>query len=393
MRKILLSMAVLVALPSFSQKSWVLVSQEAPAIDVKKSYRYNEKNLVNWILSYDGWYPESNSISLIEYDEQDRQTKEHLYQDIDMVGGEDHTKWLYACLIEYTYDDQGRLVQRVNYNNFDRVEFPSDLGGVITYEYDEEGKISLQRTFWDLEKTDEFQRLQYNYDENGLLERIEEYYSDFYTGNFDLSGHEDYSYDDKSRIARIDSWGFDMFTGEEVSMGGRSFAYDEQGRIVKIADLGDSGAENSKNEFLYPDEISPAPIGDIDLPYNHESKNANQLFSLLTEAPEAMNEYAVDRATGQMAFITKWTYVYERSLVGVGNICREPAISKAVFGGFHDGHLMLCGVEQGSLVSVYGADGSMVYRGAYSDGGIEMSGLASGAYCVVTRNGAVKIRK
>ena len=393
MRKILLSMAVLMALPSFSQKSWVMVSQEAPAIDVKMSYRYNEKNLVNWILSYDGWYPESNSISLIDYDEQGRQTKEHLYQDIEMVGGEDHTQWLYACLIEYTYDDQGRLVQRVNYNNFERVDVPSDLGGVITYEYDEKGKIIMERTYWDLEKNEELQRLQYVYDENGLLERMDQYYADYSTGDFYLSGHEDYSYDSESRIVRIDIWGYDMFTGEEISLGGISFTYDDQGRLIKRADHGDTGAESFKNEFLYPEEISPAPVDDIDFPYNHESRSSNQLFSLFTEAPEAMNEYAVDRATGQMAFITRWTYVYDRSLAGVGNVCREPVTSKAVFGGFYDDHLVLRGVERGSFVSVYGADGSMVYRGVYSDGGIDMSGLVSGAYCVVTRNGAVKIRK
>ncbi|MDE6392514.1 MAG: hypothetical protein K2L59_04520 [Muribaculaceae bacterium] len=393
MRKILLSMTLLLALPSFSQKSWVLVAVDAPAIEMKKSYRYNDKNLVNWIYNYDGWYPEYNSISVLDYDDEGRQTKEHLYQDIEIVGGEDHTQWLYACLIEYTYDDQGRLVQRVNYNNFDRIEVPSDLGGVISYEYDEDGRLKMERTFWDLEKTDEIQRLEYVYNESGLLERLDQYYSDFFTKEFVLSGHDDYSYDEESRLAKVETWYIDMFTAEEMSLGGISFTYDENGRLVKRADFGDSGAETSKNEFLYPDEISPAPVDDIDFPFNIESKETNQLYSLFTEAPEAMNEYAVDRNTGEMAFITKWSYVYERSLAGVGNVFGEPVSGSALTGGFRDGHLVLGGVDQGSLVSVYTTDGSVVYRGAYSDGGIDMSGLVSGTYCVVARNGVIKIRK
>lgn len=393
MRKILLTMAVLMALPSFSQKSWLLVSQEAPSVDIKRSYRYNDKNLVNWIYTYDGWYPEYNSISLLDYDDADRQIREHLYQDINVVGGEDHTQWLYGCLIEYAYDDQGRLSQRVNYNNFEGTGAPADLGGVISYEYDEEGRLKKERTFWDLEKTDEIQRLEYVYDKRGLLERMDQYYLDYITKDFVLSGHEDYVYDEELRLLKIESWYTDPFTGEEASGGGILFAYDEKGRLVKRSDITDSGAESSKSEFVYPDEITPAPIDDIVFPYSLETSSTNQLFSLFTEAPEYMNEYTVDRATGEMAFIAKWTYVYDRSFVGVGNVCREPAGGKVVFGGFRDGRMVLGGVEQGSLVSVYGTDGAVVYRGAYSGAGIDMSGLASGTYCVATRNGAIKVRK
>ena len=101
------------------------------------------------------------------YDERGNIVKLATWQKLD---GE----WLYACYVDYTYNEQNLRTSRTNYNDF-HDGWGFQLGGVYRYNYDEECKM----TDWALEffGMDEYQKGLIEYDENGLklTETIQQY--------------------------------------------------------------------------------------------------------------------------------------------------------------------------------------------------------------------------
>lgn len=104
------------------------------------------------------------------YDENWREIQEKGYQ--KFTGDDEYT---YTMQIHYTYDAQGRLATRTNYNiNAEHTDFV--MGGIYEYIYDDEGRLVGRDCYFDKERAEKFEEGIYEYDEKGRLWK-ESYYA------------------------------------------------------------------------------------------------------------------------------------------------------------------------------------------------------------------------
>ena len=136
--------------------------------------------------------------------------------------------------MEYTYDEQGRLATRVNYNNFGG-EFT--LGGLLDYTYDDAGNLLKVSTYWDLNKTMLFSEEEYTY-ENGVNVLMTTTVHNF-SGASVISKLEK-KYDDKNRLIERINYDKDANTSELVkrsiiSTSGMTAELSPKGSILFLA--------------------------------------------------------------------------------------------------------------------------------------------------------------
>ena len=162
MKKNLLLVAALVAVASSSNAEEANTLSAITTDTQYESYEftYNENNLV----TREDFFLKLSGGDEVGYDEYSYNEKNQLIRADTYQYKEDSGDFKKVCYVEYTYDEQGRLATRVNYNNFGG-EFT--LGGLLDYTYDDAGNLLKVSTYWDLNKTMLFSEEEYTY-ENGV---------------------------------------------------------------------------------------------------------------------------------------------------------------------------------------------------------------------------------
>ena len=135
MKKFLLIVMVMLSLQGFSQKYRIAHLYSADGMEVW-DYNYSDATSANLVSIdelelFDVNAPKEYIDSLF-YDDRGNITKLATWQTYE---GE----WIFPCYVEYTYNEQNLRATRKNYNNFDG---KWELGGIQTYYYDEEGKMT-----------------------------------------------------------------------------------------------------------------------------------------------------------------------------------------------------------------------------------------------------------
>ena len=146
-------------------------------------FYYNEENLVDSILWSSGELIHSNA---------------YTYENGNIISMQNYTVDAFGSsagfFIEYSYDEQGRVIERKNYNNYGTGLV---LAGRIEYYYDETtGSLVTEKcytVFWEGESMTSY--IEYSYDRSGRLVK-----EDTYTDS-NVSARIEYIYDEDGRLS------------------------------------------------------------------------------------------------------------------------------------------------------------------------------------------------
>ncbi len=392
MKNFLLSVVIASAsvTPIFAQQS-LLVGIESHDNIEKCDYVYNENNQVIEIRRSDLREPEMNLIVTVEYDEQGREIRSNMYQDMHMAGTDDYNDYVFVAYIDLTYGENNLVSERRNYNNWAASTGGNDwqLGGVITYTYDEEGRMVSENTYFDSDMSDLFQEIIYEYNEKGLRESSTIYIYSFWGKN--VSGKTEYSYNEDGRIIKADVYAADFGSDELMFTNSIEYSYDEAGNLKERRYVSRSGNVQQKMVFKYPE--TPVPSEEVVFPYEWEEGDSNEIFSLMINAPESYEFHAINEQDWTLSLIATYNYKYkDLTQDGIFNINAEKPETLSLVS-FINGKLTLAGVENGSQVCVYSEDGRRVTDVRYNGESIDLSNLAKGIYIITAGNNAVKVRR
>lgn len=394
MKRILAIAAVLPAFPLLAQTHLLTGRVSSDNID-RTDWVYNDKNKVTEIHNSDITHPEWNSIRLITWNEEGLQTGEQLYQDIDMAGTGDYNDYRWNGILQFVYDESNHIVERIVFNNVAArgvAEPDFQVAGIIAYDYDEEGRLILAATYFDQEKTNLYQKIEYKYDEDGYLREAETWMLNWFTNEIQLNSRESYTYLADGRLSRISVDEADVDQGNLYYSSATVYNYDEDGRLMSKEIQNAAGTVQTKYVFNYGE--NPIAAENMVFPYNEDDVTDNELWRQFDCMPESYDDWAMDQSTSILTYLVTYDYVVsELAGVGVGRVVSEDVRRGPVAMSFTDGVLVLGNVEPGTMVSVYSADGKRVAQSRYSRGGMELSGIPSGTYVVSTPAGAVKVWK
>ncbi len=390
MRKIYLAIISLaVAIPA-SSHTHKLVGWSATDGLEQKVYNYDDQNRLIHTDHADVDEPEYRNAVVVTYDKEGREIRSDLYQDYFMKGTGKYSDYIHVAYVEYTYDKDGRLYERRNYNNNEAIQGGEDfqLGGIMEWVYDENGLNTMVNTYFDPAKTALFLQLRNTYDVDGKLIKGEQYMDNF-AGGMDIMSGTEYTYDEQGRLVKKQYTSADYYYGGVIESGYDLFSYTPTGSLACIDKRNSSGSTQERKDFLYED--APIKGEDVVLPYENDEAEDNEIYSLMTEMPYAYDLYAININNDELTKVATMEYNLEAleqdAIEGIkSNLNNGFAVILA------PGGIKLQGVKEGDRVRVYTINGQLVNSVNYN-GVLSTTGLNAGSYIIVTPTGAAKIVK
>ena len=313
-------------------------------------------------------------IDSIFYDERGNIVKLATWQNVPEKGG-----WIYACYVEYEYDENNLKISRTNYNDFG---YGFELGGVYRYYY-EDGKM----TSWELEFFDmpDYQKAMIEYDENGykLSETMLNYDMSTYQHEFQFL--TEYEYDDDYNLIRENE--FKPEAGSWVLNTSRINEFDEYGNCIKADQVTAAGTVQERKIFEYDTEVSAEnvyyyPNPEADYPQLPEAKK-NLLKSF---------EYYAENDDMTLMLVT--TYMLDYEVVEGTDAVEEVAFASSVYPNPAQDFVMVESSEA-NYVEVVDVYGRVMFASEMNETvKVDMSGFASGIYFVKLQAGdATSVQK
>lgn len=191
-------------------------------------------------------------IDSIRYNEENQLTRLDGYQLID-------DEWKHVYYIEYTYNDQGLISTRSNYNNMEGV---FELGGVYEYFYNADGQIQrTELTMMDMV----YQLIDYVYQDGRLLTETYSYTDPFSQSIvFEPAERLHYTYDAQNRPAIVYDSVYDI--GSWLYYGKQEYVYDQAGNCIEYHGYNMDNDESERSVFTYDDRTVEETL----LPYTPE---------------------------------------------------------------------------------------------------------------------------
>ena len=232
-------------------------------------------------------------VDSLEYDERGNITKIATWQKNEGV-------WIYACYVEYEYNDKNQKVVRTNYNNFGN---GFELCGIYRYSYDEEGRMSE----WTLEfaGVEEFNKGIIEYNEAGykISETKQSYNSaTYYLENANLT---EYEYDANNNVTRIavSAWDAGVWTLQSATVN----EYDENGNCITSEQKTASGTVQKRKVYTYDTSISAENV----YYFPNPEDDFPQLPAGRKNLLKSFEFYAQNADDMQLSYVTTYELSYE----------------------------------------------------------------------------------
>jgi hypothetical protein len=181
-------------------------------------------------------------IDSIRYNEQNQLVRLDGYQKMG-------ASWTNVYFIEYTYNAQGLIASRSNYNNFGGI---FELGGTYDYTYNEAGQIiHTELTMGDMV----YQTVDYEY-ENGLLATETWSYSNPFSqsGDFEPAERMSYTYNNSGNLTLITYETYDGISDWGL-YGTRTYTYNEVGNCTEMHAYDADENETERSIFTYDNSL------------------------------------------------------------------------------------------------------------------------------------------
>lgn len=375
MRKLLLITMVMLSLQGFSQKYRI---KSFYAEDGFQTWDYNYSdatgtNLVsiNELELFDANDPKEFKDSLF-YDDRGNVTKLATWQTYE---GE----WIFPCYVEYTYNEQNLRATRKNYNHFDG---KWQLGGIQTYYYDEEGKMTEWIMAFD--GVEVYQKGIIEYNEEGLKasETIMQY--NFSTYELENSFFIENKYDDKGNLERVDEYTYDLASLTWIPQLIRINEYDEYNNCIMEEVRSAGGRPQERTNYTY--DIS-VPIENVFYYSNPEGD-----YPILPQMKNMVKsyEYYAENDNGDLVYVTDFMFDYEMYET---EAVEEVAFSTSIYPNPAQDFVMI--ESEANYVEVVDVYGRVMFATEMTDMlKVDMSGFATGIYFVkLHNNGATSVQK
>lgn len=217
----------------------------------KMSSYNSDDNYINCYYSYDASHrlvsvyeivpAEYELIDSVRYNEYNQMVRIDGYQ---LLGN----TWKHVYYLEYTYNNQGLLASRSNYNNFDGV---FEIGGTYEYFYNSNGQIiSSELTMADML----YQVVEYEYENNLLATETWSYSNPFSQSDvFEPAERIEYTYNNDGNLTLIT---YNTFDGYAWSVyGTRTYTYNEAGNCTEVHAYDADENETERSLFTYDNRL------------------------------------------------------------------------------------------------------------------------------------------
>ena len=295
MRKFLLMLLLVLAMPAFAQNDYQFRIASFMSEDGFETQNYQYSDVLGTDLK--GIHEidlleEIECVDSLVYDENGNITSLVTYQLLD-------GQWLKVCWVDYTYNEMGLRATRTNYNDFHDGWGPQ-IGGIYYYTYDENGRL-IQR---DLDFAGcMYEKATYSYNAAGQLE-AEVLMLNPFTGVYENSGLTEYYYDANGYLTESLVYAWDGATW--VLQTSFIQEYDEIGNCVEARTATAAGTVQEKRVFKYNDKVSNDKIFHYSNPED-DFPSLPQMKNML----EAYEYWAMDQTTGSLVYVIDYLFMYD----------------------------------------------------------------------------------
>lgn len=375
MKKLLLIVMVMLSLQGFSQKYRVTSVYSADGMEVW-DYNYSDATSTNLVSISENIFLEEPPLECIDslfYDENGNITRLSTWQKIE---GE----WIYACYVDYTYNEMNLRTSRKNYNEFDG---HFELGGTYRYYYDEEGKM----TEWAMEffGIEEYEKGIVEYNEDGTKKSETTMQYNFSTYEMEYTVRYEYNYDDNKNLERETEFAYEFESWVPQSY--MQYEYDELGNCTLEESVTMSGRVEERKIFEYDTTVSIEDVYHYPNPEKDYPALEQQMKSMLKSY-----EFWAQNDADELIYVTDYMYDYEIYEDGdavaevndvVANIYPNPAQDFVMI------------ESEANYVEVVDVYGRVVFATEMTDMlKVDMSDFATGVYFVkLHNNGATSVQK
>lgn len=375
MKKLLLIVMVMLSLQGFSQKYRVTSVYSADGMEVW-DYNYSDATSTNLVSISENIFLEEPPLECIDslfYDENGNITRLSTWQKIE---GE----WIYACYVDYTYNEMNLRTSRKNYNEFDG---HFELGGTYRYYYDEEGKM----TEWAMEffGIEEYEKGIVEYNEDGTKKSETTMQYNFSTYEMEYTVRYEYNYDDNKNLERETEFAYEFESWVPQSY--MQYEYDELGNCTLEESVTMSGRVEERKIFEYDTTVSIEDVYHYPNPEKDYPALEQQMKSMLKSY-----EFWAQNDADELIYVTDYMYDYEIYEDGdavaevndvVANIYPNPAQDFVMI------------ESEANYVEVVDVYGRVIFATEMTDMlKVDMSDFATGIYFVkLHNNGATSVQK
>lgn len=299
MRKVLLILLVVLALPTFAQKDYQFRISSFMSEDALLMHTYNyaeptgtDLRGIHVVDSSDPSFP-YEAIDSLHYDENGNVTRLATHQLLNNT-------FELVCYCDYTYNEMNLRTTRKNYNVFDGNH---ELGGTYYYYYNEEG----QMTDWLLEFAGiDYQKGELSYYDNGLL-HIELFQTNPFTGVFENETYMEYFYDEDGNQTESHEYLWSIETNEWELEKIETRDYDELGNCIQVVSSTASGIPQVKYVYKYDDKVLAENIY-----FNPNPENDFPVFPKMHNMLTSYEFWAIDQNGGGLVYVLDYLLNYEQ---------------------------------------------------------------------------------
>ena len=342
----------------------------------KMSSYNSDDNYINCNYSYDASHrlvsvyeivpAEYELIDSVRYNEYNQMVRIDGYQ---LLGN----TWKHVYYLEYTYNNQGLLASRSNYNNFDGV---FEIGGTYEYFYNSNGQIiSSELTMADVL----YQVVEYEYENNLLATETWSYSNPFSQSDaFEPAERIEYTYNNDGNLILLTYNTFDGYSWEVY--GTRTYTYNEDGNCTEVHAYDANENETERSIFTFDNRTLEETLmpwtPEMTRPETYTNKNIYRL-----------EEYWALDANFTLQYVCDYEYNYIdiNAEVGLADVKENPL---NIFPNPTNNSITITGLKEGVYkMEVMDMSGRvMIMDNITNNSLINLSSLQKGCYVVKVSN-------
>lgn len=292
----------------------------------------------------------------------------------------DPTQLVPVYRIDYTYDEQGRIIVRENANAENGEMYPSAR---IVFTYDASGRLTREDTYWADEPDAPFYYVVKNYNSRGQLIKEVEYQQDWSVkGLYNLMGQLLYDYNIDGTLAKRSFYNATSTSNPEESLSlsnSEHFEY-KDGDLTGYELHSGTGFVINRIEFNIDTSITADRIY-----YPYTMENSISRADLAKHKRLTEDVWSGDTNTGKLVLSHTINYTYEENPNGIRQIIGDNRPMNLTFD-IHSRELNVSGADAGTSIRVVNAAGQTVKTAEMNnDSKVSLSDLPAGTYIAVVR--------
>ena len=271
--------------------------------------------------------------------------------------------WVNVYYCDYTYNAQGLLATRKNYNLW---QGSYQLGGTYYFSYNNQGQLIEKRLDF---AGGDFDKTVYTYQNNLLVNTLYSYANGF--GGWDPYERWTFEYDNNGLIQSSNGEVFE--DGAWALSGYETYEYYEDGNVYKYSSFNAAGRELKRRELEYESRN----VADTYIPSTPEEEAPDVYAN--TKLYDLEHYYAVD-VDLVLQYVCDYYYEYD-NFSGITNV---PAVKLSVYPNPATRMVTIEGQDGDCIVRLFDLNGRMVkmQRVEGTSYSMDLSGIAAGNYII-----------